>query len=100
MKKENKRVTFLDPPLDDLYFELGKVHFYMDENEKALEYFKTANVINPMHATALYNAAITLKKMGLIEDASKLYLDAIEINPFLRETSNNILASSIQNNNE
>ncbi|WP_440909325.1 hypothetical protein [Candidatus Pelagibacter sp.] len=100
MKKENKRVTFLDPPLDDLYFELGKVHFYMDEKEKALEYFKTANVINPMHATALYNAAITLKKMGLIEDASKLYLDAIEINPFLRETSNNILASSIQNNNE
>ena len=99
MKKENKRVTFIDPPLDDLYFELGKINYYLDNNEKALEYFKTANVINPLHATALYNAAITLKKMGLIEEASKLYLDAIEINPFLRETSNNILDGA-QNENE
>ena len=94
MNKEQKNITFIDPPLDDLYFELGKVNFYLENYEKALENFKTANVVNPLHATALYNGAITLKKMGLTEDASKLYLDAIKINPFLRETANNILAGA------
>ena len=94
MNKEQKNITFIDPPLDDLYFELGKVNFYLENYEKALENFKTANVVNPLHATALYNGAITLKKMGLTEDASKLYLDAITINPFLRETANNMLAGA------
>ena len=94
MNKEQKNITFIDPPLDDLYFELGKVNFYLENYEKALENFKTANVVNPLHATALYNGAITLKKMGLTEDASKLYLDAIKINPFLIETANNMLAGA------
>ena len=94
MSKEKANIRFIDPPLDDLYFELGKVNFYLEDYEKALENFKTANVINPLHATALYNGAITLKKMGLTEDASKLYLDAIKINPFLRETANNMLAGA------
>ena len=50
-----------------------------------------------MHATALYNGAITLKKLGLAEDAAKLYGEAIKINPFLRETASNMI-SEAQNN--
>ena len=94
---QNINITFLEPTMDDLYFELGKIYFYLENNEKALEYFKTANVINPLHATALYNGAITLKKMGLIKEAEKLYSDAIKINPFLRETAINILAEAKNN---
>ena len=94
---KNQMVTFIDPPTDDLYFELGKIYFNQEKYEKALENFKTANVINPLHATALYNGAITLKKMGLNNEAVELYKEAIKINPFLRETANNMLAEA-QNN--
>ena len=88
---KNRTVRFIDPPIDDLHFELGKIFFNQEKYDKALENFKSANVINPRHATALYNAAITLKKMGLNEEAGKLYNDAIAINPFLRETVNNMM---------
>ena len=85
-----KRGYLLDPAPDDLYFELGKILLFEDY-EKALDNFKTANVINPLHEPR-FNAAITLKKMGLTDEAAKLYTDAIKINPFLRETANNMLA--------
>ena len=91
---EIKKVTFLNPPIDDLYFELGKIRFYQKDYESALNNFKTANVINPLHATALYNAAITLKKLGLNKEAINLFKDAIKINPFLRETANNIITET------
>ncbi|SMF77378.1 tetratricopeptide repeat protein [Candidatus Pelagibacter sp. HIMB1321] len=90
----SRKVRFLDPPIDDLYFELGKISFYQEDYEKALDYFKTTNVINPLHATALYNAAITLKKLGLNEEATLLFRDAIKINPFLRETTSNLIAET------
>jgi len=89
-----RKVTFLNPPIDDLYFELGKIRFYQKEYKKALDYFNTANVINPLHATSLYNAAITLKKLGLNDEAAKLFKDAIKINPFLRETTTNLIAET------
>ncbi|MDC0417571.1 tetratricopeptide repeat protein [Candidatus Pelagibacter sp.] len=89
-----RKVTFLDPPLDDLYFEIGKIRFYQKNYEAALENFKTANIINPLHATALYNAAIALKELGLNEDAIKLFKDAIEMNPFLRETASNLITET------
>ena len=91
MLSKNLNVVFLDPQTDDLYFELGKIFFNQKKYEKALESFKTANIINPRHATALYNAAITLKEMGLDDEAGKLYQDAIKINPFLRETVSNMI---------
>ena len=94
---EKQSVSFLDPAPDDLYFELGKIFYYLEDYEKALDNFKTANVINPLHGTALFNGAITLKKMGLTHEAAKMYRDAIKINPFLRETANNMLAETPDN---
>lgn len=93
----DKNIIFLDPSLDDLHFELGKIYFNQGKFKKALENFKAANIINPLHATALFNAAIILKKLGLSEEAAKLYRDAIEINPFLRETTNNIIGEMQSN---
>ena len=94
---EKQSVSFLDPAPDDLYFELGKIFYYLEDYEKALDNFKTANVINPLHGTALFNGAITLKKIGLTDEAAKMYRDAIKINPFLRETANNMLAETPDN---
>ena len=97
MKSENKSVTFLDPSIDDLHFELGKIYFNLERYEEALDNFKTANIVNPLHATALFNAALTLKKLDLPDDAAKLFEEAININPFLRETARNILAEAEYN---
>ena len=99
MLKKNQVVKFVNPPTDDLHFELGKIFFNQKKYEKALENFKMANIINPYHATALYNAAITLKEMGLNDEAGKLYQDAIRMNPFLRETVNNMI-NEVQLNEE
>ena len=99
MLKKNQVVKFVNPPTDDLHFELGKIFFNQKKYEKALENFKMANIINPYHATALYNAAITLKEMGLNDEAGKLYQDAIKMNPFLRETVNNMI-NEVQLNEE
>ena len=97
MKSENKTVTFLDPSIDDLHFELGKIYFNLERYEEALDNFKAANIVNPLHATALFNAALTLKKLNLPDDAAKLFEEAININPFLRETAKNILAEAEYN---
>ena len=87
----NKYIVFKEPSRDDLHFELGKIEFNLGNYELALYNFKEATIINPYHATALYNAAITFKKLGLLEEAGKTYEEAIRINPFLRETSINLL---------
>ena len=97
MNSENKMVTFLDPSIDDLHFELGKIYFNLERYEEALDNFKAANIVNPLHATALFNAALTLKKLNLPDDAAKLFEEAININPFLRETAKNILAEAEYN---
>ena len=93
-EKENKVVSFVDPAIDDLHFELGKIYFNLGRYEKALDNFKAANVINPLHATALFNAALTLKKLNLPDDAAKIFQEAIKINPFLRETANNMIGEA------
>ena len=87
----NKYIVFKEPSRDDLHFELGKIEYNLGNYELALYNFKEATIINPYHATALYNAAITFKKLGLLEEAGKTYEEAIRINPFLRETSINLL---------
>ena len=89
--KKEAAVTFLEPTKDDLYFFSGLIEYNLENYEMAIKHFTEANVINPLHGTALYNAAITMKKIGLTDEAAKLYQEAITINPFLRETTNNML---------
>ena len=47
----------------------------------------------PLH----YLMLLSLKKLGLNDEAGKFYADAIKINPFLRETASNLIAEA-QNN--
>ena len=50
-----------------------------------------ATLHNPYHATALFNSSLILKELGQLELAKRHYEDAIKINPFLRETVNNMI---------
>ena len=86
----------MNPGFDDLYYTLGILEFNLGNDKEALKNFKEANMVNPKHGTALYNAAIVLKKW--INKRSKdLFEEALKINPFLRETVKNTLNNAENN---
>ena len=90
-KDKSAKVKITDPEIDDVYFLKGLVLEKLDRTEDALGNFMLATVHNPMHATALYNSSVLLKKLGQNELAKKHFQDAIKLNPFLRETVNQII---------
>ena len=90
-KDKSAKVKITDPEIDDVYFLKGLVLEKLNRTEDALGNFMLATVHNPMHATALYNSSILLKKLGQNELAQKHFQDAIKLNPFLRETVNQII---------
>ena len=90
-KEKGIKVTITNPDIDDLYFLKGLAQQKQNKLEDALGNFMLANVHNPMHATALYNSSVILKELGQIELAQRHFEDALKINPFLRETVNNMI---------
>ena len=90
-KNEPAKIKITDPEIDDVYFLKGLVLEKLNRTEDALGNFMLATVHNPMHATALYNSSVLLKKLGQNELAQKHFKDAIELNPYLRETVNQII---------
>ena len=91
IKNEPAKIKITDPEIDDVYFLKGLVLEKLNRTEDALGNFMLATVHNPMHATALYNSSVLLKKLGQNELAQKHFKDAIELNPYLRETVNQII---------
>ena len=89
--KENKKIVLTNPEIDDIYFLNGLVLYKLNKSEDSLGNFMLATLHNPMHATALFNSSLILKELGQLELAKRHYEDAIKINPFLRETVNNML---------
>ena len=94
--RNNIEIIPKNPSIDDLYFELGKIKFSLENYQQALDNFKEAYLYNPYHATALYNSAVTLKKLGLYDEATNTFEEAIKINPFLRENTKNKLIKNIE----
>lgn len=90
-KERGIKIKITNPDIDDLYFLKGLALQKQNKLEEALGNFMLANLNNPMHATALYNSSVILKELGQIELAQKHFEDAIKINPFLRETVNNMI---------
>ena len=90
-RSKGSKVKITEPEIDDVYFLKGLNHKALNQLENALESFMMANLHNPMHATALYNSSIILKELGQFELAKKHFKDAITLNPFLRETVNNMI---------
>ena len=89
-KKKGAKINITKPELDDVYFLLALAQQNQNKTEEALGNFMMATLHNPMHATALYNSSILLKELGQHDLAKKHFQDAIELNPFLRETIINI----------
>ena len=89
-EKKGARVNITSPPLDDVYFLLALVQKNQNKTEEALGNFMMATLHNPLHATALYNSSVLLKELGQHELAKKHFQEAMELNPFLRETIKNI----------
>ena len=83
-------MNITSPPLDDVYFLLALVQKNQNKTEEALGNFMMATLHNPLHATALYNSSVLLKELGQHELAKKHFQEAMELNPFLRETIKNI----------
>ena len=89
-KEKGAKINITNPPLDDVYFLLALAQKNQNKTEEALGNFMMATLHNPMHATALYNSSVLLKELGQHELARKHFQEAIELNPFLRETIKNI----------
>lgn len=89
--KKNKKIVLTNPEIDDIYFLNGLVLYKLNKSEDSLGNFMLATLHNPMHATALFNSSLILKELGQLELAKRHYEDALKINPFLRETVNNML---------
>ena len=90
-KSKGILIKITEPEIDDVYFLKGLNQKALNQLENALESFMMANLHNPLHATALYNSSIILKELGQIELAKRHFEDAIKLNPFLRETVNNMI---------
>ena len=90
-KSKGILIKITEPEIDDVYFLKGLNQKALNQLENALESFMMANLHNPLHATALYNSSIILKELGQLELAKRHFEDAITLNPFLRETVNNMI---------
>ena len=89
-KDENVMITVIKPEIDDVYFLKGLILKKQNKLEDSLGSFMMATLHNPLHATALYNSSIILKELGQYELATQHFNDAIKLNPYLRETVNNV----------
>lgn len=67
--------------LDDLLCLNGECAYLQDDTDSAMQLYTEALKYNSENPDACYGAGITLKKMGLIEDAKKMLEWAIKINP-------------------
>jgi tetratricopeptide (TPR) repeat protein len=63
------------------YLTMGSKYFTSNENEKALSAFDSALMINPNHTKAIYNKALTYKKMNnnaKFEESIDLFLSKLD----------------------
>lgn len=54
---------------------------YLNDNEKALEYFDKALEINPEYTDAYYNKGLALERMGQYRQAEEIYKDILKSHP-------------------
>lgn len=63
-------------------YNIGYVNLeYLNDNEKALEYFDKVLEINPDYTDAYYNKGLTLERMGQYRQAEEIYKDILKSHP-------------------
>ncbi len=82
-----KDAIALDPSRADFYTAMGLTYYRMEDFNEALQLFKTARLLDPTDATAVYNEACMLAKLGRNEDALNSLDRAIALEPNLQKTA-------------
>jgi Tfp pilus assembly protein PilF len=62
-------------------FQIGKIHYELNDLEKSIFFFKKCNQIQTNTPSILFNLALALQSIGKINEAQKQYLKLISINP-------------------
>ena len=70
---------FWNPNRSDYYNGMGLAYYRMNKNEKALALFREATEIDPNDATAMYNGACVLSKLGQVKDSLTALPRSIDI---------------------
>ena len=62
-------------------FQMGKMYYELNDLNKSTFYFKRSNKAQPNNPNILFNLALALQGTGEVDEAKKIYLDLILINP-------------------
>ena len=62
-------------------FQMGKMYYELNDLNKSIFYFKRSNKAQPNNPNILFNLALALQGTGEVDEAKKIYLDLILINP-------------------
>lgn len=76
--------TLLQQQPENYYvlYNIGYVNLvYLDNNDKALEYFDKVLEINPDYTDAYYNKGLALERMGQYRQAEEIYKDILKAHP-------------------
>src|SRR5690606_24747905 len=76
-----------EPGRSDFYNGMGLAYYRMQRQEDALRLFKEATKVDPNDATARYNEACVLARLGRVEQAIGSLQEAITLDPRLVHTA-------------
>jgi tetratricopeptide (TPR) repeat protein len=75
----------LDPTRSDFYNGMGLTYYRMENHEQALRFFREATRIDPNDATAMYNGACVLSKLGRVTESLGALQEALALDPRLAD---------------
>ena len=64
----------------EIFFNLAKIYFKLNDYKKSIFYYRKCNQIQPNIPKVLYNLALVFQGLGKIDDAKKIYNKLIKIN--------------------
>lgn len=76
--------TLLQQQPENYYvlYNIGYVNLvYLDDNDKALEYFDKVLELNPEYTDAYYNKGLALERQGKYRQAEEIYKDILKTHP-------------------
>lgn len=85
--KAYAKAIVLDPQRPDFYTGIGLAYYRLNNLAEALSQFRAAGRLDPNDATAKYNQACVLAKLGKSEDAIVLLQEALNLDPKLQDTA-------------
>jgi len=87
--KAFSNAIILEPDRSEFYNGMGLAYYRMSDLSNALQMFMVAVKVDPQDATARYNEACVLARLGQPTKALGALKDAIELDPRLQETAQN-----------